>query len=114
MRQVVLEVGEHPRELGLRAKHPTPKFPAKLTRRTRKPRLARRPGSPKSALNVLCSFKQVSKKGAQSRRLRDIQQKKFSSAKNPRAKLDGEIPDVDQTVEKYKERGFEGEVVGGS
>ena len=37
-------------------KHPTPKFPAKLTRRTRKPRLARRPGSPKSALNVLCSM----------------------------------------------------------
>ncbi len=59
------------------------------------------------------SFKQVSKKGAQSRRLRDIQQKKFSPAKNPRAKLDGELSDVGQTVEKYRQRGFDGEVVGG-
>jgi len=56
---------------------------------------------------------QVKKKGKQARRLRDIQQKCFSSDKNPRAKLDGSLSDVEDSKQKYQERGFDGEVVGG-
>jgi hypothetical protein len=59
------------------------------------------------------SFKQINTKGAQARRLRDIQQKLFGKKNNPRAKLDGSFDDVDKSVKKYQQRGFDGEVVGG-
>lgn len=55
--------------------------------------------------------KQVKKKGAQARRLRDIQQKLFSKDKNPRAKLDESLDDVNDSRDKYLERGFDVETV---
>jgi uncharacterized Zn-binding protein involved in type VI secretion len=59
-------------------------------------------------------FGKVRKRGAQARRLRDIQQKLFNRNKNPRAKLDGSFDDVNLSVEKYQERGFDSEIVGGA
>ena len=58
------------------------------------------------------SAKKVKSKGAQARRIRDIQQKKFNVDKNPRAKLDGTMTDAAESGEKYLERGFEVETVG--
>lgn len=57
------------------------------------------------------NFKQVSKRSQQARRIRDIQHKLISPAKNPRAKLDGSMSDATQSTEKYLGRGFDVEVV---
>lgn len=57
------------------------------------------------------NFKGVKRKGDQSRKVRDIQHKVFSPAKNPRAKLDGSLPDADASAAKYLARGFDVEKV---
>ena len=57
------------------------------------------------------NFKGVKNAGKQARRVRDIQQKLFGPTKNPRAKLDGSLEDVEQSAAKYLERGFDVEKV---
>lgn len=57
------------------------------------------------------SAKGVEDKRDQCRRIRDIQQKLFNPAMNPRAKLDGSKSDVGESTAIYLRRGFDVEVV---
>lgn len=57
------------------------------------------------------NFNGVKKKGKQSHRVRDIQQKLFDKGQNPLAKIDGNLADHAQSTDKYLGRGFNVEVV---
>jgi hypothetical protein len=54
---------------------------------------------------------QVKKKGKQSKNYKEIQKQLIDKDKNPVAKLNGNKSDVDESKEKYIERGFDVEVV---
>lgn len=57
------------------------------------------------------NFAGVKKKSKQARRLRDIQQKLFDRNQKPLAKLDGSLPDHEESAGKYLERGFDVEII---
>jgi len=56
-------------------------------------------------------FKGVKKKKKQATNCLDIQTKLFDPSKKPLAKLDGTLSDVKQSQLKYKERGFDTEIL---
>jgi hypothetical protein len=56
------------------------------------------------------NLKQVSSKGAQRQRLKEISQQCFNDNK-PLAKLDGDLDDSDQSRDYYAARGFDTEIV---
>lgn len=56
--------------------------------------------------------KQVKNKRAQAKRLKGIQTQLHDPDKKPLAKIDGSLPDADESKAIYERRGFEVEVVG--